>query len=82
MIERKAAREPYNDVIIDDSIWIRRKFNLADAMTKPTILPELVELDDTGKLHYEVEQSMKRTTTPVEQGKSTEWANKEISTKK
>lgn len=43
MIDVKAAREAYNEGIIDDVIWILRKYNLADAMKKASIVPELVE---------------------------------------
>lgn len=38
MIFVKDARGTYNDDIIDDIIWIRRKFNLTDDMTKAAIL--------------------------------------------
>lgn len=38
MIYVKAARETNNDGIIYDIIWIQKKFNLADAITKSTIL--------------------------------------------
>lgn len=34
----KAAREAYNDETIDDIVWIRRKYNLAGAMTKAVAL--------------------------------------------
>ena len=34
MIDVKAAREAYNQGIIEDVMWIRRDYNLADAMTK------------------------------------------------
>lgn len=39
MIDVKADKEAYNDGIIDNIIRIRRKLNLADVMTKTTILP-------------------------------------------
>lgn len=34
IVDIKAAREAYNEVIIDDIIRIRRNYNLADAITK------------------------------------------------
>lgn len=34
MINIKEAREAYNYDILDDIIWMRCKFNLADAITK------------------------------------------------
>lgn len=34
MIDIKAAREAHNEDIIDDIIWKRRKYNVAEAMTK------------------------------------------------
>lgn len=43
MVGIKAAQEAYNNEITDGIIWIRRTFNLADAMAKPTINAELLE---------------------------------------
>lgn len=40
MIYVKAARKAYNNGIIDYLIFIRRKHNLSDALTKFAILPE------------------------------------------
>lgn len=51
MINVKAARETSNDGIIDENIWIYRKFNLADAMTKAVIPQEFVEALETNHLH-------------------------------
>lgn len=51
VIDINDAWEPYNYGIIDDIIWIHRKFNLADAMTKPMILLELVQPLKEIKLH-------------------------------
>lgn len=62
MLDVKYANEAYNDVIIDGIIWIRRKLNMADAVTKSTILPECFESLDKSQLHYEIEQSVKRKT--------------------
>lgn len=39
MIDIKAAREAYNEVIGDNIIWIRRNYNLVDAMTKSGYQP-------------------------------------------
>lgn len=46
MMHINAETEAYIDGIINDIIWIRRNFNLADAMTKPTITPELGQVVD------------------------------------
>lgn len=59
-INVQAAWGSYNEGIIDDVIWIKRKFNLRDAITKEAILLEFVEALDKNKLHYEVEQSVNR----------------------
>lgn len=37
MVYIEAAREAYNDEIINATIWIGQNFTLADAMTKPAI---------------------------------------------
>ena len=51
-------------------------------MTKTTILPELVQALEVGKLHYEVEQSITRTITNAEQEKKkVECGNSTTSTK-
>lgn len=42
MVDVKAAKEAYYDEIINAIVWIRRKFNLVDGMTKADILPELI----------------------------------------
>lgn len=83
MIDIKAEKEAYNDGIIDDIIWIRRKINLADVMTKPTILPKRYKAVDEGKLRYEVEERIKRTIIPAEQEKKkADCGNNDISAKK
>lgn len=51
MKDAKAAKEANNDGIIDGIIWIRRKFNLSDAMTKAKILPEFLEALEPNKFH-------------------------------
>lgn len=63
MIDIKASREAYNVGIIDYIIWIRRKYNLADGMTKSAELPELFKSISDGKLYYEIEQSITRVNT-------------------
>lgn len=60
MSDVKADRA-YNEGIIDDTILIRRKFNIAGAMTKPSILLEFVEALKNNQLHYGIEQSYNRT---------------------
>lgn len=50
MIDIREDREAYNDESIDDIIWIRPKFNLADAMTKPVINNALLNTFNTGRL--------------------------------
>lgn len=37
MIDIKAAREAYDEGIVVDIIWVRRKYNPAGAMTKSGI---------------------------------------------
>ena len=61
MIDIKAARQAYNEGIISDIIWARRDYNLGDAMTKAKIMPLLMEVMKTGKIKYEIEQSVNRT---------------------
>ena len=58
MIDIKAAREAFNDGIIEHIVWIRRQFNLADSVTKAQINQDLVDALKTGKIKYEVEQSV------------------------
>ena len=61
MIDIKAAREAYNEDIIDSVTWIRRQYNLADAMTKPAINNELTKALDNGTVVYEIENSIIKT---------------------
>lgn len=83
MIYIKAGREASNNGIIDDIFWICRKSNLADAMTNPIILPELVQAVDEFKLHYEAEQSITRKITTAEQEKKKpKCGNDDVSTTK
>lgn len=61
MVDVKAAIQVYNDGIIDNIIWIRIQYNLSDAMKKAAILLELITAIEKNQLHYEVEQSVKRS---------------------
>ena len=61
MIDIKAARQAYNEGIISDIIWIWGDYNLGDAMTKANVMPLLVEVMKTGKIKYEIEQSVNQT---------------------
>ena len=73
MIDVKAAREAYNQGVIEDVMWIRRDYNLADAMTKSNILPQLIKVMETGKIEYEIEQSVQRQLdNPITQGETNE----------
>lgn len=60
LMDTTAAREAYNERIVDDIIWIRRKFNTADSMMKPAIPSDLVHAVQKRKIHYEIEQSIKK----------------------
>lgn len=53
----KANIEAYKEGTVNDVIWIRRDYNLADSMTKPKILPQLVQTMKTANTKYEIEQS-------------------------
>lgn len=48
MIHVKAVREAYNDVTVEDDIWIRRNYNLADVVTKTSLLPLFNKVMKTG----------------------------------
>ena len=60
MIDIKCAGEAYNTNIIEDIIWIRRNFNIGDAITKAAVSNELVKTLRTGKIHFEIERSIIR----------------------
>lgn len=62
MIYVKAAREDYNEVIIDNIILILINLSLADAMKKYSVLPALVEALHKNQIHHQVEKSVERTT--------------------
>lgn len=51
----KTARDACNEGIIDGIRWIRRTYNLTDAMKNASIHPQLVDMMETGKISYEVE---------------------------
>lgn len=42
MIDIKAIREAFNEVIVNGFMWIRREYIIAGAITKHTIIPQLV----------------------------------------
>lgn len=50
IIDINATKDACNEVIVNDTIWIRREYNLVDAMTKQTILPQLSEFLQTEKV--------------------------------
>lgn len=60
MIHIKAAKEPYNDYIIKDIIWLRRECNHAHSINKPLIMPKLIDTLKESKLHPKVEQYITR----------------------
>lgn len=83
MIDIKAAREAYNQVMIDDIIWICKPFNLADAMTKETMPPEHVQALESGKIYYEVDQSITwNMSTSKQEKKKVEFGNTATYTRK
>lgn len=61
MIYVRAAREAYNEGIVDDIIWIRLTYNLSNSMTKSIILLQLFEMMETGNIYCEVEPSINKT---------------------
>lgn len=63
----KAAIEYYSDVTIDDINCVFWSLNIADAMKKSTILPDLVQAFEDENLGCEVAQAIKRTKTTAEQ---------------
>lgn len=70
----KIGKKAYNEGIIDDIIWLRRKFNIADTMTKLVILSEFFEALYQTNLHSEKEESVNRTIlTPKNENKKSEF---------
>lgn len=61
MVDIKATSEAHNEGTINDVMRIIRDQNLEDSMTKTKILPQLVEKIKTGKIKYEIEQSVNHT---------------------
>lgn len=49
IIDVKASRKEYNEGIVKDVILIWKNYNGADATTKDSLLPKLVEMK-TGKI--------------------------------
>ena len=83
MIDIKTERDAYKEGIINDVLWNRIEYNLADAVTKYSILPQIVELLQTGTVKYEVEQSVLRTLGPRSEEnprKMDKWLEKKKST--
>lgn len=66
MIDMKGAIEAYNGGNIFDIIWIIIEHTLADAMTKPTEKPKLIQPLKLGELHYEISYYIK-TEIEIEQ---------------
>lgn len=58
MIDIKAFIQAYNDEIINDIIWMRRNFNLADVRTEIATKHELIQALDRESLHYEIQNSI------------------------
>lgn len=56
MADTNAAIETYNDGIVNNVIWIRREYNLADGMAKYTTLPQVAYFLETGKVKGKIEQ--------------------------
>lgn len=54
-IDNEAATKAYDEEIVDDNIWIRQKYNLADALTKTQINSELITKLDSNQLRRGVE---------------------------
>lgn len=52
----KDVKEAYKDGVIDDIIWIRRKYIQADAMKNTAIISEFMAAIEKNQLQYEVEQ--------------------------
>lgn len=63
MVDVSSAREAYHEWIIDDIISSRRTYNLVDANTKASMVPQLDEMMETGKTSHKLEQSLNRTVT-------------------
>lgn len=55
MIGIKARHGANSEGNINDVIWIRRDYNLANGMKKSKVLPQRIDVMKTGKLEYEAE---------------------------
>lgn len=67
MVDIKNGREAYNEEIINDIIWVRRKYNRADDMTKTQINNELVNAIDNSQINNEVQNSIIKTRNGIQQ---------------
>lgn len=65
MVDIKPEREPWNDLIIQYVVWVRKSCNLDHSLTKADILLRIVDMMETGKLYYKIEQSVKRNTVKI-----------------
>lgn len=54
LIDFRASREGHNDGIVEDVMWIRRNYKLADGTTRTSILPQFIKVMETGKIKYEI----------------------------
>lgn len=70
MIDLKGEKEPNNKRIINDIKWIRRKYNLADALTKASALHEFVEGVEKKQSYYEIEMLVNRKVRLPTNGKN------------
>lgn len=61
MVIIKAGREKYNERIIGEFIWIRRKYKLPEPMTKATVSQTFVYEPRKMKIYYEVPRSITKT---------------------
>lgn len=63
---------------IFDFVSIRREENLVDAMSKVDILPQLVDIMETGKIKYKVEQLVKRSLPNYKDGTEFETKDRKL----
>lgn len=66
MIGIKARHGANSEGNINDVIWIRRDYNLANGMKKSKVLPQRIDVMKTGKLEYEAEWSVNSNITGPE----------------
>lgn len=60
MIDIKATREANDQDIINELEWIRRQYNISEALTKIQTNEAMKNFMKTGKVEYEVEQFVVR----------------------